>query len=150
MNKFLIYPLIIFFLVAVVHQFYLFSNGDLSGTFSSNSGAVNQNLIQNGSATSIQTSGVTMNFSLDFIAIIIGVVALGAVIGITALGSGLSERAQKIIFNSAVYYGIWGVLNALIVGVFLDMPLFGAFLLLCFSGVYTMGFLREINTHSGN
>src|SRR3990170_2154111 len=150
MNKFIYYPLGLMFILALFNQVYYYSNNINSLTFS-NTQTINPQtgqLTQNGTSTEIQTSGFVLNFGIDltmgFLALIIGVVALGIGVGIKVLDSGLSENAQKIIFNSSYIYGFWGVFSALTYTLFSQIWTFGLIMWLGLTFIYTIGFFQTI------
>jgi hypothetical protein len=49
--------------------------------------------------------------SSGIIVIVIAAIAIGVVSGITVLGSGLSDEAQKMIVNSVLFLGLWACLS---------------------------------------
>ena len=150
MNKMVMYPFIIMAVLALFNQFYYYSNNEVS--ISGEIAVVDPStgeISENGTSTEIQTSGTNVSFDLNvvtgFIALIIGVVILGTVIGITFVGSGISERAQKIIFNSVVCFGFWGIFSALTLTLIMLIPIFGLILWLAMTIVYTFGFFKQID-----
>jgi len=150
MNKMVMYPFIIMAVLALFNQFYYYSNNEVS--ISGEIAVVDPStgeISENGTSTEIQTSGTNVSFDLNvvtgFIALIIGVVILGTVIGITFVGSGISERAQKIIFNSVVCFGFWGIFSALTLTLIMLIPIFGLILWLAMTMVYTFGFFKQID-----
>jgi len=114
---------------------------------------------QTGIDTGLTTFGlnsVTLSVTLisGFVGLFAGLVVLGVLIGadVEILGSTikLSERSQKIAFNSLFYGGIWGLFSVLaIVGVnglsLFSIPIFGAVMYMLLSLVYAVGINGEIN-----
>lgn len=152
MNKLITYPLIILFVIMLVNQTRIDNEPQNSGLFSSvnqNINAESGNITQNGNSTSIEISDTTLTFDIDFItgflAFIIGVTALGAVLGVTFLGSGISQRAQRIIFLSAVCLGLWAIFSVLTITLIMEIPMFGGMLWLSFTLIFMFGYFTEIN-----
>jgi len=150
LNKLVMYPFLIMAILALFNQFYYYSNNEVS--ISGEIAVVNPatgEISENGTSTEIQTSGTDISFDLNtvtgFIALIIGVVILGTVLGITFVGSGLSERSQKIIFNSVVCFGFWGIFSALTLTLIMLIPTFGLILWIALTMVYTFGFFKIID-----
>lgn len=155
------YPLIIMTVLALFNQFYYYSEMSYSSsggysfsdtsiplTGENQSVTASGEIIENGTSTSIQVGNAEMAFDLNttgyFIALIIGVGILAGVLGINFLGSGLSERAQRIIFNSIICYGFWGIFSALILTLLMAIPVFGLILWVVMTMVYTFGFFKRI------
>lgn len=151
MNKLVFYPLIMLVFVAGFFQLYTFSNLDLSHNDSRIIDSYGSTITENGTSSSVETESVTAVFNINMvsgvIALIIGLVAIGVVAGIRVLGSGLSEHSVKLIYNSSVYYGMWGIFSALAFPVFTEIPLMGLFFWLGLTLVYTLGFFET--THNG-
>lgn len=148
MNKLLMYPLIIMAILALFNQFYVYSNTEISIIGENQTVTSSGEIIENGTSTSVQTGSTSINFDLNtimyFVALIYGVGILAGILGINFLGSGLSERAQRIIFNVAVCYGFWGIFSALMLTLLLTVPIFGLILWVAMTFIYTLGFFKRI------
>lgn len=147
------YPLIIMFILTFFNQIYIYSNTDSLALIANP--VVNPTtgqLIQNETTNQLTTSGSDETFNIDFltgfIALIIGVVIIGVVAGVKFLGSGLSGQAQKLIFYSAICFGLWGIFSALTYTMLASIPSFGLILWLSFTMIYMFGFFKEINMGS--
>lgn len=154
MNKLMTYPLIIFFVVMLVNQAYTYGQGSdiLTGVDLSTSQNINGSgtLFQNGTETELGIPEDTqlvfdIDFVTGFLAVIIGIAILGAVLGITVLGSGLSERTQRIILVSAVGLGLWAIFSLLTYDLIASIPVFSTMMWLGFTFIYMIGFIKEIN-----
>jgi hypothetical protein len=119
---------------------------DLSynGTSTVDSQTGNQTI--NGTPAQYQSDSTTASFSINMIggllALIIGLTAVAVVAGIRVLGSGLSEKSVTIIYNSTVYYGLWGIFSALSIVLFSALPLFGMLLWLGLTLCYSIGYFE--------
>lgn len=149
MDKMVLYPILIMFILAIFNQAYQYSNTDLSLTSTPTIDNSTGTVITDGTSTeiTIPTSAdtYTLNMTMGFIGLTIGIVALGVVLGITALGSGISQRAQRIVFVSAICWGAWGLFSALTYTIFTSIPTLGSVLWLAFTFVFTFGFFKEAN-----
>lgn len=110
MNKLLYFPLGFMLILTIVGMFYnpAFSFSAYSSDFSHTTGGINNSSIDIPNAGSIN---VNISSSSAIIVLLIGAIAAGIGGGISILGSGLGENAQKIIFMSVVYMGLWTVLS---------------------------------------
>jgi hypothetical protein len=152
MNKLLLYPILLMFILAGFNQIMAFSSGTTSIDLTYNNSQVidsSGNVVENGTATQIATSSsiavFDINMTVGLIALIISLVIVGVVGGIHFLGSGLSEFANKLIYNSTVYYGLWGIFSALAFTFFNGFPLgIGLFLWLGITIVYSFGFFETV------
>ena len=150
MNSLIVYPLIIMFVVAMGSQIY---SASLT-TFAYN-GTLTTG--QNGSQTldevtydlsPEQTDAVfDINLSSGFLALVIGLVAVGILAGIKVLGSGLSNFSVALIYKSTTYYGIWGVFSALSYAVFASFPYnFGILFWFGLTLIYSLGFFQTLGS----
>lgn len=150
MNKLLLYPIILMFVLAGFNQIMAFSSTTTTLDLSHNSSQAidaSGQIIENGTSTQIETASSSavfdINMTVGLIALIIGLVVVGVIAGIKVLGSGLDSHSVKLIYNSAVYYGIWGIFSALAFTFFNEFPLgIGLFLWLGITIVYSFGFFE--------
>lgn len=102
----------------------------------------------NGSDTSYDLPDTDNNFNLwsadGFVAILIIAIAIGAVAGISFLGSGLSEYSQNIVFVSVTYMGVWAVCSLAMYQYVQDIPLFGAVVWLVLTVMYMFGVVEVV------
>lgn len=148
MNKLIWIPLTTIILLAIVSSVYIDTT-----TFGGNT-TINQpgEITVNGTTTNVTIpgSGVqTFNMSGIQMALVIlfSAIILGTVTGIHFLGSGLSDTTQKIIFNSVIYLGLWGIFSILAYDLLSDMSTelgFGILLWMILTIVYIIGFAQTI------
>lgn len=141
MNKLILYPLLILFIVAGFTQLYYNSTINLSYDETQITTIYgNQTLDETTSELELQDASLTLDFDMTvgIIAIIIGATALG-LIGINFIGSGLSDFSIKIIWNGIVFYGLWLVFSTLGFNFFSIIPFFGSLIWLGLTLVYSIG-----------
>ncbi len=148
MNGLIVYPLLLLLLIAGVNQLYVLSSSDLSynNTLSGIAQEGNQTLNEEESQLRQEAADAafTVNMTAGFIALIIGLVAVGVVAGIHVLGSGLDTYSVQLIHKATVYYGLWGVFSALALTGLITIPFFGAFFWLGITLVYSLGFFQSL------
>jgi hypothetical protein len=154
MNRLILTPLMILMFCASLTQALKIS--DLNQmNYNSNSynvSSVTGTQIINGSSQSYNVAGQTVpTFELigvdGVLALMIGLIAIGAIAGISILGSGLSNSAQNIIYKSVFYYALWGIFSVLAFSGISSIP-FGTLIYLAFTIFYAVGVQEQINTHS--
>ena len=154
MNGLIVYPLFILLLIAGVNQLYVLSSSDLS--YSNTLAGIAQEGTQSINDTSSELrqeaadAVFNVNMTAGFIALIIGLVAVGVVAGIRVLGSGLSEYSVQLIHKAAVYYGIFGVLSALSFTALFNIPYFGGFFWFGLTLAYSLGFFQSLQVTGGS
>lgn len=153
MNKLIYIPLIVLFAVMLVNRAYqtqsanALTSYELNNTYTVN--PITGQMEVNGTSTILETQSMDLDLGIDlttgFLSVIIGCVALGTGIGIKIIDTGISERAQKIIFTSAVVFGLWGIFSVLTYDLIADIPLIGATVWLVLTFILMIGFFQEIN-----
>lgn len=126
-----------------------FRDDTFGGRF--NSGGIsdlnNYTLYEDGEGTELgfETASSSISFSLGgmAIALLVTTLALGAVVGINVLGSGLSQFSVKSIVVISVLMSVWLVFSTFGVSVFNTVPYFGLVLYFVLSLVYTFGVFQE-------
>jgi hypothetical protein len=154
MNSLIIYPLLLLLLMAGINQLYVLSSSDLSysNTLSGIAQEGNQTLNSEESQLKQEAADAAFNVNMTagFIALIIGLVAVGVVAGIRVLGSGLSEYSVQLIHKATTYYGLWGVFSALGFTGFNTIPYFGLFLWFGMTLIYSLGFFQSLQVTGGS
>lgn len=152
MNKMLIYPLIILFILAIFSQVYAFSQNtvttiDLSYNSSTTIDSQTGQLIQNKTLTEISTSSTNAIFDINmtggFIALIVTLIVVGVLAGIQVLGSGLSDSSVKLIYSSTVWFGLWGVFSGLTFVLFVSLQIAGLIMWFGLTLIYALGFFDK-------
>lgn len=89
---------------------------------------------------------LTAGFDVEngVLALIIGLIALGAVAGIQVVGSGLSDFSVSVIYKSIAFYAIWGLLSAFGLDALTAIPIFGWLLYFILTIVYSAGIIQQI------
>ena len=104
---------------------------------------VDNELIVNGSTTSLEIPIEDIAFGLDPItgglALITTLAVLGAIITIQVLGSGMSDNGSKIIMVSVFYGGIWVILSLVSYPMIVSIEIFGVLLYLILTILYAIG-----------
>lgn len=150
MNKLIIYPLLILFLIAGFSQLITISG--FTESYESNATTVdviaNQTLNAEESelVQSVEMSSYYITLTTGIVVLIAGFIAL-AFIGTKVLGSGLGEHSVKIIWNLTAYYLVWAIFSALGLSAISSIPYFGFFSWLGLTLVYTLGVMNT--THEG-
>lgn len=167
--KLLLYPLTIIFFCAVLAQLINLNTTSFSGT---NQIYLNDNKTDplhstfydpthesfTFGATPSETGYTVPAFSIigidGLLALIIGMLTLGTVLGIHFLGSGLSDSTINIIYKSVLFYAIWGIFSVFALGTgnigILSIPMqMGTIMYIFLTLIYSIGIQQQINTHEG-
>lgn len=112
MNKLLMFPLGLMFLITI----FMYIDTSLAPTGSSENYSDSSGINIDDENRSIIIPGAeSQEFDIwgssGIIVIVIAAIAIGVVSGITVLGSGLSDEAQKMIVNSVLFLGLWACLS---------------------------------------
>lgn len=156
MNKLITFPLLILMLIAGFCQVFNVGAIDLSHSSSLSVDSQGGTLAENESSTNVSTDSTNAIFNIDMvtglIVLIIALVVVGVIAGIRVLGSGLSEKSVTLIYNSAVYYGLWGIFSVLAFEAFESITIMGLglFLWLGLTLAYSLGFFETTWGSSGN
>lgn len=147
MNKLLIIPLAIMLMLTIYGMVYT----DSSITASSEDLNVGSGGV-NGTTVDVPGAGA-QTFNLDssatVLAILIAAIAVGIAAGVNILGSGLSDTAQDIIFNSVLFFGIWAVLTAFASNViFVDSIMITIYVVLTI--IFTIGLGMQIGSRGAS
>lgn len=146
MNNLIIYPLIILVVIGAFTQLYYYSEVDFSS-----SGAQSQELIANQTLNGtsqeleLEEGSLSLNFdmTIGLIVIVLSAIALG-LIGLNVLGSGLSDRSVKIIWNGIVFYGLWAVFSIMGYNSIASIPYFGALVWFSLTLFYSLGIFSKM------
>lgn len=132
-----------------------FQDGSV-GTIHLNDGSYSGTQNNNGSSSDFSVGTSYGDFSTTLIsgiiAIIIALMAVGAIAGIRVLGSGISDTSVKIIYNSVLFYAIWGILsvftlNGLDADGLLSIPFgVGIWIWFIMTLLYSLGIVQQINS----
>jgi len=81
-------------------------------------------------------------FGVAISAIVVGVVG-----GIDVVGSGLSEHSVKLLSNSVLYFGLWGIFSSIAIPLILEIPMyFGVFIYAILTLMYIVGVISMSNS----
>lgn len=157
MNELIVYPLILLIILGAFCQLFYATQTEVEidysyeGTLEDIQASGNQTLGETEQELQQESTDAVfdINMTTGIIALIIGLVVVGVLAGIRVLGSGLSEFSVKLIYNSTVYYGLWGIFSALSFPVFLTIPTFGLLLWLSLTLLYSLGFFQTTHGASG-
>ena len=114
MNKALVFPLIIMFIVSLV----LFASASIAPQTTTGEYSESSGIVVDGSYEEIQIvdeSSVTLDVwsVAGFMVLVVAAIAIGITAGVGVLGSGLSDSAQRIIIISIIYMGLWACLTVI-------------------------------------
>lgn len=80
-------------------------------------------------------------FGVAISAIVVGVIG-----GIDVVGSGLSEHSVKLLSNSVLYFGLWGIFSSIAIPLILEIPMyFGVFIYAILTLMYVVGVVGMSN-----
>lgn len=148
MNSLIVYPLFILIFLGAFNQLLLTTDIDFTynETLEAQQARGNQSITGEEDELIQETSEAEININMitGIIALIIGLIAVGVMAGVKVLGSGLDTFSVKLIFLSAVYYGLWGIFSALAFTVFLSIPFFGVFIWFILTLIYSLGFFKTV------
>lgn len=107
------------------------------------------NWTEGGESTTMEMEGYEMTAGFDArtgaLVWLIGLVALGAVAGITVLGSGLKEFSIKLIVKVVGYYAFWFLISVFAMDAFGFMPFaMGWILYLVITVIFSFGVLEQV------
>lgn len=84
--------------------------------------------------------------AIGFIGLIIGIMALAALVGLKILGSGISDVSVSTIILSTAYLAIWGVFSVLAFDLIVNqIPIIGSTFYFILTIIYTAGIIASIN-----
>lgn len=156
-NYMIIIPLLIIACCAGFYQLFTISTINYTSSQTISNGIPNSNQYWYAPNPSMEAQLKSQtgsnNFSVEMvtgvIALIIACTVVAVAAGIKLFGSGLSETSVKIIYNSTVYYGLWGIFSALSYPMFLAFPLFfGVFGWFILTLIYSLGFFESTWSHA--
>jgi len=143
MNK-TVYPLMCMFFLFI---YQIFKGVDIGGTTTVSGGEFNATVTvgtnQTSSVWNLGSWVIGIDFTTGLVSIIITLIAISVIVGVRALGSGLSEFTVQIITKGVAYFGLWLLLTvntySLFFGFWLGIPIY---LFLTF--LYVLGFLEGL------
>jgi len=132
--------------MGILTIFSIILGADLSGNLFDAS--IEQELIVNGTTTTLEWEGNDMLFNIDptvaTIAVFVIIGAIVAVLGIQVLGSGLSPESIKTIMTCILYGAIWGLLSILAMPLILAIEIFGTIIYMILLIGYITGVIQAI------
>jgi hypothetical protein len=112
MNKLLIFPLAFMFILTLFSAIYSSETyTGYSAEYSPDEIIMINNDTGEVNIPSAQPQSFDMWETTGAMVIIVAAIAVGIVAGITVLGSGISERAQSLIYNGILFLGLWSCLT---------------------------------------
>jgi len=149
MNKFIYYPLILLFMIAVFIQMINIGSLDFDYEGSQEQGLEgNQTLNAETSTLELESGSLSLDYTLStgIIIIIVSAIALG-LIGLNVLGSGLSDFSVKIIWNGIVFYGLWLIFSVTGFNFFSSIPYYiGIVFWIGLTLVYSLGVFERMGS----
>lgn len=152
--KLIIFPLLIMFFAALLGQLVTTSELEqIDPARQIQGGQWGGNITVDGTAQRIE-SDEQFNFGIDpvsgAIAIIVTLIALGGVVGIQVLGSGLNSVSSMAIFKLTAFYSIWAIVAVLGIGTILAIPIFGWVIFFALTLAYTIGAIGQVSFSGGD
>lgn len=96
----------------------------------------------------LNCDAIEVGFSLDpligLITVIIALIALGTIIGIKVVASGLSDPSVRIIMLATTYIGIWTVLSLNSANLINRIEIFGPLIYVGITILYAIGVIQKI------
>lgn len=133
-------------ILGVLTIFSIVLGANLSGTILENT--YDGNLIVNGTATTLEFTGADGLFIIDptvaTIAVFVIIIAIAAVLGIQAIGSGLSPESIRVIIACILYGAVWGLLSMLAMPLILAIEVFGTIIYMVLLIGYIVGVIQNI------
>lgn len=133
-------------ILGVLTLFSMILGTNLIGT--TLSGDVSQDLIVNGTTSTLEFTGQEGLFIIDptvaTIAIFIVIIGIAAVLGIQVVGSGLSEESVKTIMSCILYGAIWGLLSVFAMPLIISIEIFGTIIYMVLLMLYVIGVIEKI------
>jgi hypothetical protein len=105
-------------------------------------------LSSEGLSSSATSLGSEYAFQIDeltgAIAIIVIIVSIATLVGIRVVGSGLSDQSIKTITIGITYIGIWALFSVFSMPLIIMIEVFGTFLYIFLTIMYTIGVVQKI------
>lgn len=146
MDNFIFYPLLIMLVVGSFYQVYRYDEISLSSSDTVTQELTgNQTLDEVESQIDLENASLSLDFDMTvgLIGIVVSAIALG-LIGLNFVGSGLSDRSVKIIWNGIVFYGLWTIFSILAFNPIALIPIFGVLLWFILTMVYSLGVFNRM------
>lgn len=147
MNKLIMIPLT-FIIILAIFSFtagfevseIVYTEGE-DGTYTANISGVNQTVVLPEKQVKFDAWLAT-----GIMALLAGALVIGGAAGIRALGSGLSDTTQQMIFQAAIYLGLWASFSIMASIYLMDSDLnnMGLMLWIFLTVLYVIGFSQEI------
>lgn len=146
MNKMLMIPIGIMLILTVITITW---NGVTMGSYTTPSFNPDGSINIDGTDSSINVPGAgsqTFNlFGLEgAMVVLIAAIAVGVIVGIQIMGSGLSDTAQDMIFFGMLYFGLWGCLSIVTGSLIFGQGILFSFLWLILTIMLVIGFGQEM------
>lgn len=87
----------------------------------------------------VQNSQISLSSTLFYLGVMVGVIALAAVVGINVLGSGLSNASSGTIIFFVTMFMLWGLMSVGTQSIFSKIPLIGNFIYVLLTFSYSLG-----------
>jgi hypothetical protein len=151
-NKLLIFPLAIMYIASIFIfvEASVAPSGDTKDFSTSNGITINGSTITDGGV--LLRDAESHHFDVwgleGMIVILLLAISVGVVAGISIIGSGLSGSAQKMVFVSILFFGIWTVLTVVTSSMMFD-NIVTQILWLGMTMLFTVGLGMELTSSDG-
>lgn len=139
MNKLLIFPLAIMFMITIFSAIYGNNLQTSSGNVTVNGSSVDIAIPSGGSQHFNIWSGPTAALT-----VLMAAMVLGGIAGIHFLGSGLSDFSQRLIFNAIAFLGLWACLTVFISFIVFSSTVFSIFWMIL-TVIFVIGFVVHMS-----
>lgn len=95
------------------------------------------------------SSSFDISSSIGLIGLVVGLMALAAVVGIRVLGTGVSEESVSAILKGTALLAIWGIFSVLALALLIQIPMLGPVFYFVLTIIYTLGIINQIG-HPGD
>ena len=110
---------------------------------------IDSGAIVNGTSSTFVVEGQDFVFSIDpvtgFIASLIVIVSLASILGLSVLGSGLSDASVRVMIMIITYSSIWATLSILSYPLIASIEIFGALMYVVITIAYAVGVVQKID-----
>lgn len=98
----------------------------------------------------VALSNISISSSLGIVALVIGIMALAAVVGLRIVGSGVSEESVSAIVKGSAFLALWAIFSVLSMDlIVLGADIFLPIVYFVLTLIYTLGVINQIG-HPGD
>ena len=91
----------------------------------------------------------SLNEAFQVLGLVVGIIALGVVVGLRVLGSGISDESVSAVIKGSAYMSVWAVFSVLAFPLMSSILVFGTILYFFLTVLYCLGTINSIGHPSG-